>query len=262
MSLSNTDICYKCDLGFADLDCPIKCDGCKLSTHNKSSGLTVSEIKCLTLKNRSLKFFCEACNNGLRDIPELKLLINQLLAEVNDLKIQKNTYNTSNNSEEFIINEISERNLRASNLILYNVPESNSDNTTDRIAQDSNLVCNLINSINSGNNNIIKPLKVIRLGNRDKNNTRPIKAIFASPADAFDILKSKKKLLSLQPPSIIRISSDCTLHQRNYMKKLRCELETRRTNGEADLIIKYVRGLPKIVTKDNRPTNFRDENFL
>jgi hypothetical protein len=46
------------------------------------------------------------------------------------------------------------------------------------------------------------------------------------------------------------------------MKKLRCELETRRTNGEADLIIKYVRGLPKIVTKDNCPINFRDENFL
>jgi len=186
-----------------------------------------------------------------------------LITEVNDLKIQKNTNNTSNNSEEFIINEISERNLRASNLILYNVPESNSDNTTDRIAQDLNLVCNVINSINSGNNNIIKPLKVIRLGNRDKNNTRPIKAIFASPADAFDILKSKKKLLSLLPPSIIRISSDRKLHQRNYnMKKLRCELETRKTNGEADLIIKYVRGLPIIVTKYNRSTNSRDENFL
>lgn len=41
MSLSKTDICYKCDLGFADLDCPIKCDGCKLSIHNKCSGLTL-----------------------------------------------------------------------------------------------------------------------------------------------------------------------------------------------------------------------------
>lgn len=261
MSLSNSEICYKCDLGFADLDYPIKCDGCKLPTHNKCSGLTASEIKCLTLKNRSLKFFCEACNNGLRDIPELKLLINRLLTEVNDLKIQKNTNNTSNNSEEFIINEISERNLRASNLILYNVPESNSDNTTDRIAQDSNLVCDVISSINSGNN-IIKPLKVIRLGIRDLNNTRPIKAIFASPAEAFDILKSKKKLLSLLPPSIIRISSDRTLHQRNYMKKLRGELETRKTNGETDLIIKYVRGTPIIVTKNNRSANSRDENFL
>lgn len=98
------------------------------------------------MKNRSLKFICEACSNGLRDIPELKLLINRLVTEVNDLKIQKHN-NVSNCSEEFIINEISEHNLRVSNLILYNVPESISDNTPDRIAHDSNLVCNVINSI-------------------------------------------------------------------------------------------------------------------
>lgn len=124
----------------------------------------------------------------------------------------------SDHSEEFLMNEIDERNLRASNLILYNVPESNSYNTIGRIAQDSNLVCNLINSINSGVN-IIKPLKVLCLGNRGQNNTRSIKAIFASPADAFDILKPKKKLLLLQPPSVIRISSDRTLRQRSYIKK-------------------------------------------
>ncbi|KAF0714895.1 PHD-type domain-containing protein [Aphis craccivora] len=40
------------------------------------------------MANRNLKFFCEACNNGLRDIPELKLLINRLIAEVNELEVQ------------------------------------------------------------------------------------------------------------------------------------------------------------------------------
>lgn len=78
--------CYICNLGFAELDVPIKCDGCNFLTHNKCSGLNNSEIKCLGFKNRNLKFFCEACNNGLRDIPELKLLINRLLAEVNEIK--------------------------------------------------------------------------------------------------------------------------------------------------------------------------------
>lgn len=45
------------------------------------------------------------------------------------------------------------------------------------------------------------------------------------------------------------------------MKKLRDELNSRRTNGEIDLIIKYIRGTPTIVTKDNR-YNARAGNFL
>lgn len=48
-----------------------------------------SELKCLSLKTRNLKHFCESCNNGLHDIPELKMLINRLLSEVNELKNSK-----------------------------------------------------------------------------------------------------------------------------------------------------------------------------
>lgn len=45
------------------------------------------------------------------------------------------------------------------------------------------------------------------------------------------------------------------------MKKLRDELESRRSNGENNLIIKYIRGTPTIVTKENR-FNARTSNFL
>jgi hypothetical protein len=41
-----TDInCGVCNTQFADLDIPIKCDGCAIFAHNKCSGLTTSEIK-------------------------------------------------------------------------------------------------------------------------------------------------------------------------------------------------------------------------
>lgn len=251
---SNSVNCFICKLTFAELDIPIKCDGCEFITHNKCSGLNISEIKCLALKNRNLKYFCEACNKGLRDIPELKILINRLLAEVEELKSQKKFNSVQNHSEEFIIGEVGERNIRASNLIFYNVPESNADNAVDRVAHDSNLVSNVINSFINGGS--IIPSKVIRLGIRSQNKLRPIKAVFSTPADAFEILKSKKKLLSVQPPSSIVISSDRTLYQRDYMKKLRDELESRRANGENDLIIKYIRGTPAIVTKKTRSENF------
>lgn len=44
------------------------------------------------------------------------------------------------------------------------------------------------------------------------------------------------------------------------MKSLREELESRRSKGKPDLIIKYVKGTPTIVSKQN-PSN-RSENFL
>jgi hypothetical protein len=200
---------------FVELGTPVKCDGCNLVFHIACTGLSVGEIKCLSLKTCNLKFFCESCNNGLRDIPELKILINRLLSEVNELKNQKNnTKNVSHCSEEFIINEIGERNIRASNLILYNIIESNLDNTVDKTFHDHNVVDNLIDSIISGDK-IIKSKKLLRLGIRGRDKPRPIKAIFSSSADVFEILKSKKKLFSLYPSSNIGISSDRILHRRN-----------------------------------------------
>lgn len=64
--------CFICDLGFGELDVSIKCDGCQFPVHNKCSGLSSTEIKCLSAKTRNLKYFCNTCDLGLKDIPELK----------------------------------------------------------------------------------------------------------------------------------------------------------------------------------------------
>lgn len=63
-----------------------------------------------------------------------------MLAEGNELKSNNNINNVSNHSKEFIINEINERNLRFSNLIFNNAPESNSNNFADRLIHDTNLI--------------------------------------------------------------------------------------------------------------------------
>ncbi|KAF0726262.1 MI domain-containing protein [Aphis craccivora] len=89
------------------------------------SGLSVSELKCLCLKYRLLKFFCTGCDKGLKELTELKSLLNKLLVEVDNLK--SNLGNTQNLSNDFIINEINECNKRANNVIFYNIQESNSN---------------------------------------------------------------------------------------------------------------------------------------
>lgn len=60
-----------------------------------------------------LKYYCEFYNNGLRDIPDMKILISRLLAVVNELQNRKNPYNVSHCSDNFIINEIGKRYIKA-----------------------------------------------------------------------------------------------------------------------------------------------------
>lgn len=59
----------------------------------------------------------------------MRQLINRLLIEFDDLKSKKTFNNGSQRSEEIIINKC---NRRVSNLLIYNVPESTSDNSADR----------------------------------------------------------------------------------------------------------------------------------
>jgi len=100
------------------------------------------------------------------------------------------------------------------------------------------------------------PLKFIRFGRyRNDNKPQPLKIIFSSPADAFDVIKCKHKLSRQNSPSQITISSDRTQFQRDSMKKLRNELN-QRLPSEPDLTITFIRGVPKIVLKENKQHNF------
>jgi len=143
--MGNNTICNCCNSQFADLDVSFKCDGCTLLFRPKCSGLSASELKCLGLKNRLLKFFCSDCDKGLKELPELKSLLNKLLVEVEDLK--SNLGNNPNLSNEFIINEINERNKRAKNVIFYNIQESNSNQTSERLSYDNKQINSTIASI-------------------------------------------------------------------------------------------------------------------
>ncbi|CAI6353570.1 unnamed protein product [Macrosiphum euphorbiae] len=186
--------CIVCDTRFAELDLPIKCDGCATLVHNKCSGLTTSEIKCVSLKNRTLKYFCTGCENGLKDLPQLKLLIKKLLVEVEGLK-NSHSFSSNNSFDNgFIINEINDRNSRATNLIFYNIEESDSNQLDDRITHDFIQIKNTLKSI--GVDSEIVQLKVNCLDRYKSGKLRPIKAVFSTSSNTFDILKNKRKLSS------------------------------------------------------------------
>lgn len=76
---------------------------------------------------------------------------------------------------------------------------------------------------------------------------RPLKISLASASDVFKTLGSSRKLKSDQIFNAVRITSDKTPKQRLYFQNLRKELDKRRSDGESNLTIKYVKGIPSIV---------------
>lgn len=73
--------CSECKTCFAELDVPIRYNSCLLPVHSRCFKHSVMVIKCLGMKNGSLKYFYDACDQGLKGLAELKDLIRKLLIE-------------------------------------------------------------------------------------------------------------------------------------------------------------------------------------
>lgn len=143
-----------------------------------------------------------------------------------------------------LYDEIENRRQREKNIIIYNVPELQSQLAKDCIAHDMAIIkSNLVKIIP----NIIIH-KIIRLGPKE-NNPRPLKVILNSKEDALQILKNKKDF------NQVNIQSDRTPAERSHLKKLRDTMNERMAAGEQGLTIRYRRGRPEIVRASNSEKN-------
>jgi hypothetical protein len=64
---------------------------------------------------------------------------------------------------------------------------------------------------------------------------------------AKEVMRNKNKRINSDLPRSISISDDKTSKQLEYLKNLRTELQLRRDNGEDNITIKYVKGIPSII---------------
>ncbi|KAB0801335.1 hypothetical protein PPYR_05689 [Photinus pyralis] len=77
--------CFICNNAL-DSDREIKCDKCGNHIHSTCAGLSQSELKCFSNKNRKLAYHCDECNKENSEISEIKQLILSLKAEIDELK--------------------------------------------------------------------------------------------------------------------------------------------------------------------------------
>lgn len=158
-----------------------------------------------------------------------------------ELEVSKNTDSEESlylNHEKLIM-ELKERASRETNIIIFGIPENTNSIAIARQDYDLQQVLKHIKGIYA---DCPQPLKLFRLGRYRSDNHRPIKVCFTSRDTVMHILRNKSNM-----SKDIRVYSDQTPMQRDYYNKIRNELQNRQENGESNLTIKYINGIPKIM---------------
>lgn len=171
---------------------------------------------------------------------------NKLLSiedEINKLKIESYQSTDHINQNEFY-HEIQDRLQRAKNVVVVGLREQNDHNEG---TQDMEEVHRIFTQIDQA---CPKPLKVIRLGKFNADKPRPIKVIFQTTETPQYLLKHRTKL-----STNIKLYWDQTPKQRNYMQNLQKQLRKREHDGESNLSIKYIKGVPTIIKQNHIPKN-------
>lgn len=168
-----------------------------------------------------------------------------------DVQLVKSSLHTSvKTSPSAIYNELlaemEDRKERDKNIIVTGIPEQYTENKQQRQDTDKREIRNKISTIYP---ECPPPEKIIRIGKFDSSKPRPIKVCYAVPETVKTILRNKRNV----ELDSIKIYSDKTPYQQQQMKILQEELKTRTKNGETNITIKYIKGIPKII--NNHPKN-------
>lgn len=226
------------------------CCICKKYFKNTCVGLSNSDIRLIN-SNKGLNWTCANCQQIGNDINDLKHLIISLQIEIKELKENKANANSSpkNFNFEEVIEEINERNRRKRNLIIFGIQEVDPNIPGNvRHETDNKSAYNILNKIvqDIGDTNF----KPIRLGRFDANKAkpRPIRITLEDENLVHEVIRNVKKLRSHQNYGHVSISFDRTPRQISYYKEIKNEFEARIKDGDTNCKIKYVNGIPKIVS--------------
>lgn len=233
----------------------ITCFVCKLSYNHACVGLTSTDLRSIVSKSAlGMSWNCATCRGITGDVlGEMRVLMNNLIKELADLKKQISLAAPAQHvgcDFEEIVREVEERQARKCNIILSGIAESTADVREDRIEQEKQQVNEIFAYLRPGVT--FGDLSVLRLGKYDPERMRPrlLRVTLSAETMVRDIIGGAKLLKDNASYNDIRIFHDRTPKQVDYYKSLKAELSRRKDQGEQDLRIKYVRGIPKIVSSN------------
>lgn len=227
----------------------VTCCICKDKFKNSCVDITANEVRTLN-SNKGYDWTCINCRPISQDIKQLKALIIDLQQEIKQLRVERNqpVGECSLDFEE-IVSELSERQKRMKNIILFNVIEQDQQKpSAARIEGDKSHAISILSSI--APEVPVNDIKPIRLGSFSANKIRPIKITLQNEHATVNVFKNAHKLKSHQTYKKVKVSSDKTKRQIEFYKKTKQEMNDRLEAGETNLKIKYINQIPKIVSEN------------
>ena len=264
--------CGACDEEVQRGEKAIECGACKAKYHGNCSNLSETERKIMTTKT-NLKWYCLMCDSNVKEIlnnfekfKKMSIEIEKNKKEIKDaisdfdkrLKAcETKSTNTiadsvpmTNNNEILTRQENDLIESKKSNLIYFNIPESDCENAADRMKEDFALVNATYDDLE------LRPTDVytlFRVGKKMNDRPRPLILKFISVEKKKEVLSGSGKL-KLKHNNVSRdvfVSIDRTPKQREEHRKLVDELKQKKSADSND---NYVIRNGRIVK------NFREAN--
>lgn len=235
----------------------IACHLCNKLFNLSCVNLTQTDAK--TIKNkRGILWACLSCCQVGSVLSEIQKALNQLKNDMENIKSNllpstPNQICPGDEQFELLINELEERQNRKRNIMVFNLKECQSNVTnTERNLNDQTSVTEILNEVFPSASNEIS--KVIRIGKYEDGKNRPVKLCFNNDNIVRSTLKHASKLKYSSHYKHISLSYDRTPAQLKYYNTLKDQLIKEQANSTDQLKIKFIRGVPKIVTVERNPS--------
>ena len=139
------------------------------------------------------------------------------------------------------MSELAERNDRSKNVLLFNIPESSAHSIDDKVRDDLNHVCSVLDPLGS----FPQPKKIVRLGLPKPNVIRPLKIIYENSEEAKNILRSNKNNTNKQ----FHFHADLTKLQRESNSLIIKEFKEKISKGDNKITLRYKNNMAFISKK-------------
>lgn len=235
------NICHTCNSALSQRSPGLECCFCEHFYHIRCVNISKNQFDVLSSVD-GCNWRCTGCAEQKNDNSHLIKAIETLQERVKLLQqitqLQNDRVNNTEEQNENLMSEISERQKRSKNVIFYGL-------TVNPDVSDRQNVISIIKSITPDVR--VEELTTARLGNGQNGKPAPLRVGLSPTDDVLTLLRCKK---DLRNKSVV-ITTDQTKMQREYYQKIRTELLARKQNGEQNIFIKYINGVPKIEKSKN-----------
>lgn len=144
---------------------------------------------------------------------------------------------------------MSERSKRKRHLLIFGVNEQDqAAPANDRFDSDKQAAEEIVRMVRPSMD--LSSVKHVRIGRHSNDRNRPIKLVFKDEREVIDVIKNAKALQGTPYHKKISLSFDRTPRQIDCYKKIKEQLTERINSGETNLKIRYINGIPKIVSEN------------